>query len=85
MHTFESNARLKLAKNQVNTKQYPETENCENSSHFSSTFLFKKFECILKNKQKNNFVWMYSSRDHAMSHNENEDKNKKQIIQILDK
>ena len=37
----------------------------------------QKFECILKNKQKNNFVCMYSSRDHAMSLNENEDENEK--------
>ena len=42
-NTFISNARLKLAKTQANTKQHPEAELLlhENYSHFSSAFAYK--------------------------------------------
>ena len=42
-NTFISNAKLKLAKNQANAKQHPETELLlfENYSHSSSTFSSK--------------------------------------------
>ena len=57
-NTFISNARLKLAENQANATQHPETEFLlfENYSHSSSTLSFKNNRTILKNIQKNNCV-----------------------------
>ena len=59
-NTFTNNARLRLAKNQVNVKQHPETELLvfENFSHSSSCY-YPKIIHILKNKQKNKCVFIH--------------------------
>ena len=48
--TFVSNARLKLAKNQANAKQYPQAELLlsENYSHFLSTSSSKNIKIYSK-------------------------------------
>ena len=57
-NAFIRNARMKLAKNQVNAKQQPEAELFAiwNYSHFSSMLSFKTIGHILKTKQKNKHV-----------------------------
>ena len=56
-----SNARLKLAKNQANAQQNPETGflQFENYSCFSSTLLSKNNGTYPKNKQKNKCVCIH--------------------------
>ena len=60
-NTFISNARLKLAKNQLNAKQHPETELLlfENLHIFHQRYHPKIIEHILKTKQKNKCVCMH--------------------------
>ena len=60
-NTFISNARLKLAKNQVNAKQHPEAEILlfENYSHYSST-LSSKNSWIYSTKQVKEQVCLFS-------------------------
>ena len=58
-NTFISNARLKLAKNQANTKQHPEAKLSlfADYSHSSSTISSKKI--ILKNKLKIKYICIH--------------------------
>ena len=62
-NTFISNARLKLPKNQANTKQHHEAENAillfENFSHSSSTLSSETIGYILKTKQRNKCAYVY--------------------------
>ena len=60
-NTFISNARLKLAKNQANAKQYPEAELLlfENYLHSSSGNHQKITGHVLKNKLKNKCVCIH--------------------------
>ena len=60
-HTFISNARLKLAKNQAKAEQQPEAEILlfENSSHTSSRHHPKIIGHVLKTKQKNMYVCIH--------------------------
>ena len=60
-NTFISNARLKLAKNRANAKQYPKVELWlfENYSHSSSTLSSKNNRTYSKNKQKNKCVCIH--------------------------
>ena len=55
---YISNARLKLAKNEVNAEQHPEAEllQFENYSYSSSPYHPKRIVHILKNKQKEKYV-----------------------------
>ena len=60
-NAFISNPRLKLAKNQANAKQHPETEDLlfESYSYSLSTLPFKNLGHILKNKEKNKFFCIH--------------------------
>ena len=74
---FISNAKLKLAKNQANAKQYPEAELLllENYSH-SSSMLSSKNSRIYSQKLAKEQVGLYSW-DYEINHNENVDENEK--------
>ena len=76
-NTFISNSWLKLAKNQANAKQHPETELLlfENDSHSSPT-LSSKNNGTYSKKQAQEQVCLYLW-DFTNNHNENEDKNEK--------
>ena len=74
-NTFIGNARLKLAKNQANAKQYPEAKLLlpGNYSHSLPGYHPKIKEYILKTNQKNK--WCLHLGDYEINHNENEDQN----------
>ena len=76
-NTFISNARLKVAKNQANTKKHPEAELLlfENYSHSSSTLSSKNNRtCFIKKAKQQRCLY---SSNYTINHNENEDENEK--------
>ena len=62
-NSFISKARLKLAKNQANTKQHPEAGLLLFENYLYSSFILSsknnRTYCILKNKQKNKCVCIH--------------------------